>query len=70
MFLIHGLSYHDIAALKGHEHLMPGAPEPAWLRRSIDNARVLAEIRADKRAAREQSPTGIVRKLRLVFSRG
>ena len=53
--------------------ILPGDPEPAWLRRNVEYARVLKELKADQRAlklsARATNRPGIVARLRMVLGR-
>lgn len=49
--------------------VLPGEPEPEWVRRNAEHARVLAEMRAEKRAARaERSQRGWLARLGLARS--
>jgi hypothetical protein len=61
-----GLNLQVLATLAGNAHLLPGAPEPEWLYRRAEHERILAQERA---VAAERPATGLVGRLRLVFSR-
>jgi hypothetical protein len=61
-----GISLQVLASLAGNAHLLPGAPEPECLYRRAEHARILAKT-PDVRL--ERPATGLVNRLRLVFSR-
>jgi hypothetical protein len=61
-----GTSLQVLASLAGNAHLLPGAPEPESLYRRAEHARILAERPA---TSVERPATGLVNRLRLVFSR-
>lgn len=61
-----GVDLQVLASVAGHEHLLPGAPEPEWLHRRAEHARILATTPASQ--AGRPAP-GLVGRLRLVFSR-
>jgi hypothetical protein len=71
MYRLVGIHLEDLAALTGHKLILPGDPEPAWLRRNVEYARVLRELKAEPREPRPEAPqrTGIVARLRTVLSR-
>jgi hypothetical protein len=50
---------------------LPGDPEPESLRRNAEHQRILAELKAEARAARilRREPEGLRRKLRFSFGR-
>lgn len=64
-----GKSLHDIAIERHRRVIEPGAPEPVWLHRDAEHARILSQIRADQRESRqrERIQRGFVRRLRLVL---
>lgn len=50
--------------------ILPGDPEPAWLRRNAEYARIIREIKAERRATnRVPAETGLINRLRLALSR-
>ncbi len=64
-----GKSLHDIAIERHRRVIEPGAPEPVWLYRDAEHARILTQICADQRESRqrERIQRGFVRRLRLVL---
>lgn len=63
---ITGVNLQVLASLAGNEHLLPGAPEPEWLYRRAEHARILAQAPV---VPAGQPVSGLVGRLRLVFSR-
>lgn len=59
-------SLYEVAWSSNLPIILPGEREPAWLRRNAEHARILAEMRAEKRAARaEPSDGGLLARLGL-----
>ncbi len=53
-----------------HPVILPGDPEPAWLRRNAEHARIIREMKAERRAARGGlRENGLINRLRLALSR-
>lgn len=59
----------DVALMRGQRVVLPGEPEPEWLRRAAANRRALVQLRADRRANRTQARARIAGRLRFVFAR-
>jgi len=50
--------------------ILPGDPEPASLHRNAEHARIIREIKAERRAMnRAQAAPGLINRLRLALSR-
>jgi len=73
MYRLNGMPLADLAALQNRPLILPGDPEPEWLRRNVEYARVLPALKADQRAlklgARAANRRGLVARLRMALSR-
>ena len=69
MYRLYGNSLHDQAKAHHLRVIVPGEPEPLWLRHSVEVSSALAEIRAEAAAAgRKTEPRpGFVTRLRVVL---
>jgi hypothetical protein len=60
-------------ASQSRKIILPGEPEPEWLRRNVELARVLpalkADMRARKRNAHAADRRGILARLRMALTR-
>jgi hypothetical protein len=72
MYRLTGIPLADLA-IQDRVIILPGDPEPAWLRRNVEYARVLPALKADQRAlkisARSVGRKGIVARVRMALSR-
>lgn len=61
----------ELAFLSGKKIILPGEPEPAWLRRNAEYARILSqpEVPGTRRVIERPERRGIVSRLRMVLSR-
>lgn len=68
---LNGTRLEDLAHLAGKKIILPGDPEPAWLRRNAEYARILSQPEAadvQPVVERRERP-GIFTRLRMVISR-